>query len=36
MEVVLYGLTYYYPALGYNDRLLSSKAISTLSSKDIV
>jgi hypothetical protein len=36
MKVVLYRLAYYYPVLGSNDRLLSSKAIFTLSSKEAV
>jgi hypothetical protein len=36
MKVVLYRLAYYYSALGYNNRLLSSKAIFILSSKKIV
>jgi hypothetical protein len=36
MEVVLYRLAYYYPILGSNNKLLSSKAISTLSSKEAV
>jgi hypothetical protein len=35
-EAVLYGLACYYPILGSNYRLLSSKAISTLSSKKAV
>jgi len=36
MEVVLYRLAYYCPILGGDDRFLSSKAISTLSSKEAV
>jgi hypothetical protein len=35
-EVVLYRLAYYYPVLGSDDGLLSSKAISTLSSEEVV
>ena len=36
MEVVLYKLAYYYLILSNNDRLLSSKVISILSSKEVV
>jgi hypothetical protein len=36
VEVVLYGLAYCYPVLDDDNRILSSKVISTLSSREVV
>jgi hypothetical protein len=36
VEVVLYRLAYYYPILNNNDRILSSKVISALFSREVV
>jgi hypothetical protein len=36
VEVVLHELTYYYPILDNDDGILSTKVISTLSSREVV